>query len=131
MSEPSKTPLPVRWLQAHGLKSLTPWHLLEGDQSSSGFRREYILEASEGSVPERDMLLFAHRQDCDDVAGFVVEDGKIRDDVIVAHLTYRGGPEVPGYPSVERFASFWEWLKSAIDDTAEWCDEESLADVER
>jgi len=75
---------------AHGLVRLTPWHLLDGDQSNSGLRREYTLEASGGSVTERDILPFAHRQDCDDVAGFVVDSGKVRDEVIVVHLTYRG-----------------------------------------
>lgn len=113
----------------HGLKSLTPWHLLDGDQTNSGFRREFLTEASGGSIPERDMLPFAHRQDCDDVAGFVVDAEQVRDEVIVVHLTYRGGPEVPGYPSVQRFANFWEWLKSVIDDTAAWCDEQELAEL--
>ncbi|RYZ01377.1 MAG: hypothetical protein EOO73_35730 [Myxococcales bacterium] len=103
--------------------------MIENDEMSAGFRREYVLEVSGGSLPERDMLPFAHRQDCDDVAGFVVDNGEVREAVIEIHLTYRGGPEIPGYPQAKRFASFWEWLKSAIDDSADWCGEEELADL--
>ncbi len=69
-----------------------------------------MLEVNGGSLPERDMLPFARRQDCDTVVGFVVDAGEVREAVIEVHLTYRGGPEILGYPQVRRFASFWEWL---------------------
>ena len=130
MSETQPVPLPLRWVRAHGFKSLTPWHLIESDQTGAGFRREYVLEVSGGSLPERDMLPFARRQDCDTVAGFVVDAGEVREAVIEVHLTDRGGPEILGYPQARRFANFWEWLKSATDDSADWCSEEELADLE-
>jgi hypothetical protein len=128
MSEPTleSLPLPLRWVRAHGLEGLTPWHWIDGDAQRDGLRREYRREVSAGSQPEQDLLPFAARQDCDDIAGFEVADGKTLEVVLVVHLTWRGSPEVTGFPSVQRYASFWEWLKAAIDDSAEWCSEDEL-----
>ena len=124
----AEEPLELRWLRAHGLHFLTPWHFLEVDrpEGAAGFRNEFQKETMEGSVPERDFLPFAKRQDQDDVAGLVVEDGAVTSKVIVAHLTWTGRPERPGYPTIERFPNLWAWLKQVVDDTAEWCSEEDM-----
>jgi hypothetical protein len=123
-------PLPLRWLRAHGLRSLTPWHLLDPTQEGRSFRAEFRKEVSGGSQPERDFLPFARRQDNDDVAGFVVGDGAVTGQVIVVHLTWTGGAERPGYPAVTRHADIWDWMKSVIDETAAWCSEEDLPDAD-
>jgi hypothetical protein len=122
----SHLPLPLRWLRAHGLRGLTPWHFIERPEDAAALRREYLLEVAGGSQPERDMLPFARRQDKDDVAGFVIENGTVTGKVISAHLTWKGGPEMTGRPHVERYGDLWEWMKAAIDETATWCCEEDL-----
>jgi hypothetical protein len=126
---PASLPLPLRWIRAHGLRALPPWHFIDVANEAPSFRREFQKEVSGGARPERDFLPFARRQDNDDVAGFVVEAGVVTDRVIAVHLTWIGGAERPGYPAIARYADVWEWLKSVIDDTAAWCSEEDLADV--
>ena len=119
-------PLPLRWLRAHGLRSLTPWHLLELPEEGRTFRAEFRKESAGGSQPERDFLPFARRQDNDDVAGFVVDGSGVTAKVITAHLTWVGGAERQGYPHITRYADIWEWLKAVIDETAQWCSEEDM-----
>jgi hypothetical protein len=119
-------PLPLRWLRAHGLRSLTPWHLLELPEEGRTLRAEFRKESAGGAQPERDLLPFARRQDNDDVAGFVVDGSGVTTKVITAHLTWTGGAERPGYPHVTRYPDIWAWLKAVIDETAAWCCEEDL-----
>jgi hypothetical protein len=115
-------PLPLRWLRAHGLRFLTPWHFIDDVDEAAAMRREFRKEVSGGSQPERDMWPFARRQGQDDV----VVTGK----VISAHLTWVGGSERSGYPMTERYDDIWTWLKTAIDDTASWCCEEDMPEDE-
>jgi hypothetical protein len=124
-----KEPLALRWIRAQGLGRLVPWHFVDDEARVAGLRAEYRVEVSGGSQPEGDILPFAVRQDRDDVAAFVVEAGVVTEAVVIVHLTWKQGPELPGWPSVQRFRDFWSWLKVAIDDTAEWASEEELADV--
>ncbi len=120
-------PLEVRWLLAHGVRRLTPWYFLEsGDERRSHLRAEFRKEVGGGSQPERDVLPFAVRQDRDDMSGFVVEGGTVTSAVITVHLTWEGRPERAGYPRIVRYRNIWEWMKSVIDDTAEWCSEDDL-----
>jgi len=122
-------PLPLRWFMAHGVKRLTPWHFIEDEEERERFRVEFRREVSAGSRPVMDMWPFARRQDCDDVAGFVVADGRITAAVIDVHLTYSAGPERDGYPSTQLHSSFWDWLRAALADTADFCSEEDLKDL--
>ena len=123
------SPLPLRWLRAHGLRGLTPWYFIDDRAAEvASMRAEYRREVSSGSQPERDFLPFARRQDMDDVAGFVVEQGAITSKVITVHLTWQAA-EVKGFPIIERHPDIWAWMKGAIDDTAGWCSEDDLADV--
>jgi hypothetical protein len=122
-------PLPLRWLRAHGLRGLKPWHFIDNADEIAGLRDEFRREVSGASQPERDFLPFASRQDCDDVAGFVVEKDRTLSTVIVVHLTWRMGPEVPGFPRINRCRDIWEWLKLAIDEAALWCSEEDMPEI--
>ena len=106
--EDTSIPLPLRWLIVHGVTSLTPWHLLSDRDRVAALRAEYQAEAADG----RDCLPFAVRQDCDDVAAFVVSGGSVTDAVINVHLTYSRSPERDGYPSEQNYKTFWDWLKS-------------------
>jgi len=122
-------PLPLRWILAHRVTSLTPWHFLDDPERIDGLRAQYRREVSTGSQPITDCLPFARRQDCDDVAAFVVVDGVVTAEVIDVHLTWAPGPERPGYPSLDRYPDFWAWLKSAIDASADFSSELDLDDI--
>ena len=58
----------------------------------------------------RDWLPFATRQDCDDVAGFELAQGRPTGAVYMVHLTWSKGPERPGWPVMERYEDFWDWV---------------------
>src|SRR5262245_30793579 len=122
-------PLELRWLRAHGLRGLTPWHFIDREDHRENLRAEFRKEVGGGSQPERDFLPFVRRQDEDTVAGFVVDGGKVGPAVIEVHLTWTGRAEREGFPSVDRFRDIWEWLKAAIDETAGWCSEAALPSV--
>ena len=121
----TSVPLPLRWLIAHGVTSLTPWHFLADRDRVAALRAEYRAETADG----RDCLPFAVRQDCDDVAAFVVSGGKTTDTVIDVHLTYSRGAERKEFPSERRYKTFWAWLKSAVDDSADFASELDLDEI--
>lgn len=123
MPDPRDTsvPLPLRRLIAHGITSLTPWHFLADRDRVAALRAEYRAETADG----RDGLPFAVRQDCDDIAAFVVFNGEITETVVNLHLTYSRN----GFPSEQRYKTFWEWLKSAVDDSADFASELDLDEI--
>jgi hypothetical protein len=49
----AEEPLELRWLRAHGLHFLTPWHFVEValPEAADGFRTEFQRETMEGSLP--------------------------------------------------------------------------------
>ena len=89
---------------------LQPWYFL--DQRSAFSVSDRWPRGS-----ELDLFAFARRQDCDDIACFeAVPRGRaVR--IIVVH-----GWTSTGYDVVASYDSLWEWLKSVIDDIAEWVD---------
>ena len=121
----TSVPLPLRWLVAHGVTSLTPWHFLADHDRVAALRAEYRAETADG----RDCIPFAVRQDCDDVAAFVVSGGKTTDAVVDVHLTYTRSAERKGFPTERRYKTFWAWLKSAIDDSADFASELDLDEI--
>ncbi|OWK37817.1 hypothetical protein [Fimbriiglobus ruber] len=122
-------PTEYRWLRAHGFKGLTPWHCLDDASVAAGWRREFAAEAGGGSIPVRDILPFAYAQHTDDVAGFVVSGGTVTPQVCVAHLTWSGKPEEPGWPSCVLFPGVWDWFRAACAESQEWCSPEELTDL--
>ncbi len=125
----SSIPLPLRWIRAHGITSITPWHFLDNADTVSRLRNQYRSEVSAGSQPISDCLPFAKRQDCDDIAAFVVADGIVTGEVIDVHLTWAPKPELPGFPSLDHYSDFWAWLKSAVDATADFANDIDLDDI--
>ena len=126
-----RLPLSYRWIRAHGIKSLTPWHLIDSNSEAEALRTEYQAEVAESraSIPS-DLRMFARRQDCDDVAGFIVDDGQMTGAVVVVHLTWSGKPEPDGWPSLTRFADFESWMTQEVWPTSlEWMSEEELGDL--
>ena len=118
-------PLPLRWLIAHDITSLTPWHLLADPDRIAALRAEYRAETAH----ERDCWPFAVRQDCDQVAAFVVSDGVLGETVVEVHLTYSRSAERRGFPSEQRYETFWDWVKSAVDDSANFASELNLDEI--
>jgi hypothetical protein len=109
-----ETPQGYRWLIERGLigfvpfSSLQPWHYL---------RAEEVFDLSArwpDSSRKARLVAFARRQDCDDLACFEVVSET------VTHIVLVHGWTPGGYEIVATFESFWEWLKSVMDDVADW-----------
>ncbi len=87
-----------------GLVDLEPWRILEGDELVNrqlGLKDRY---------PERELMVFARRDDCDDVACW--EMGV--EGVVIVH-DYASA----GWESSEGFKTYWDWFRSAIEDMIE------------
>lgn len=88
-----------------GLTDLEPWWILDGELLRSGMR----LLAS--AYPSRRLVLFAKRQDNDDVACWDLDTGG----VAVVHMGATPGWEQRG----PRFTDFNSWLRQAVEDLIE------------
>ena len=117
-------PLPYRWIRACGLRELRPWHFIDDQAHALALRAEFLREIeAPNPATVRDWFPFASLQTQDDVAGFVLGDQQPTREVAVVHLTWARKSEQPGWPSIARFADFWDWLtRVGIADTAEWCE---------
>lgn len=90
-----------------GLVDLEPWHILEGDllkRRHRGLRERF---------PKRSLVLFAARQDNDDVACWNVEQGVPRVTVVHDYAS-------PGWEQRAEFSDFHEWLRQAVEDLIEF-----------
>lgn len=93
---------------------LQPWHFLpEG--------KTFSLRERWPSVKGPNLVAFARRQDCDDLACFEVSGNK----AVRVALVHGWTPE--GYAVTKSYPNFWEWFRSTIDDIAEWAE---MDDVE-
>lgn len=109
-------PSGYRWLLERGLvgaqpfTALQPWHYLGGGE---------VFEPSQrwpkGPIPDR-LVAFARRQDSDDLACFQLRGGKVTGIAVIHGWT----PE--GYALVASHDTFWDWLKSVVDDIAGWAE---------
>lgn len=109
------TPKGYSWLVEKGLvgfeasTSLQPWYCL--DQAS------VFVATDKWPKPahQHPLIAFARRQDTDDIACFEVDGTRIA--IVVIH-----GWTTDGFDVVVRYADFWLWLKSVIEDIAELAD---------
>jgi hypothetical protein len=85
-----------------GLLRFRPWKILDGPSSLG--RRAGLAER----FPARDLVPFALRTDCDDVACW--ERGNL-DQVVIIHDFAD-----PGWEQMVLFETFWDWLRSAVED---------------
>lgn len=117
-------PLPYRWIRACGLRELRPWHFIDDQARALALRDEFLLEVEAPNPSSvRDWFPFASHQAQDDFAGFILHDGKPTEEVAIVHLTWKRRSELPGWPSIARYTSFWTWLTDVgIVDTAEWAE---------
>jgi len=116
-------PIEYRWLKAHNFNVLTPWYFVD-PMNSEGIRREYQAETGLDIIP------FARRQDNDDIAGFRVEKGVIKKNVLSVHLTWSSKLERNGYPITRESIDLIEWVQDImIPESKEWMAEEELEDI--
>ena len=121
LTGPDDQPLPFgyRWAVVNGLTSFTPWYVLDSPERVASISREFSVEIG------IECWAFAVRQDMDDAAAFVVREGAVVDEVVSAHLSWKGAADP--YVRVERFDDFWGWLKArALSDMAEWASEADI-----
>jgi hypothetical protein len=102
------------WAQERGIigqqptSALEPWFYLapadifDPDEKWSKQRTRYRLVA------------FARRYDQDAIACFAIADRTVQRIVVIQGWTS------DGYDVVAEYATYWEWLKSVIDDIADW-----------
>ena len=88
------------------LLDFDPWIILVGDQ----LRTRY--DGIKDRYPDRDLIPFARREDCDDVACW---DFKFRDKVVVIHDFSSSG-----FEGRDIYDSFWDWLRSALEETIDY-----------
>lgn len=105
-----------RWLVDRGhvgfeaRTPLEPWYFLE---------KPIDVQKQWPQGPSKSALYgFARRQDNDDIACFEVDAG------VVKRIVGIHGWTSDGYVVTEPHDDIWGWLKSALDDIAEWVDRE-------
>jgi len=89
-----------------GILNLEPWYIMQGEalrRCSAGLEQRY---------PARRLVPFARRQDNDDVACWQVEHP---DEVFIIHDFAS-----PGWEQRACYASFYDWLKQAVEDLIEF-----------
>ena len=77
------------------------WRIFENDEA---FRR---MEGLKERYPQRKLIPFAKRDDCDDIACFEIGKG---DKIQIIH-DYAS----KGYEQRMEYDDFWEWLRDAVD----------------
>lgn len=91
---------------------MQPWHYLPQEQCFWASDRW-------PGVTDKRLLVFAKRQDCDDLACFIVSENNTVQGVALIH-----GWTVKGYDFCQEFNDFWAWLKHVVDDIASWVNAE-------
>lgn len=87
---------------------LQPWYFLPDDE---------IFDVTQKWPSGRDeipLIAFARRQDCDDIACLELSHGNSQKVVLIE------GWAAGAYSVISEYPTFWEWLKSVMDDVADW-----------
>lgn len=122
-------PNALRWFLWQGLHSFTPWHFITDPQefefAANAFRRE--------DVHDREVFVFARRQDRDDFAGLLLQDGKFTDTVLYFHPVFSTSPSAsPRTWNIvyETFENVFDFVaQQVISDMKEWAEEEDARDL--
>lgn len=116
-------PLAFRWLVAHGLLHFKPWRVLS-EPGLARARGAFRVESGHA----RDVVVFAHRQDNDDAAGFEVADGRATDRVIVFHPAWSGRAEE--WLIEAEYEDLWAFVAGhVVGEMKWWADEAELAEM--
>jgi len=93
-----------------GLTNIEPWYFVEGEEF------KILYEGINKRYPNRLILPFARRRDCDDVACLVVQSNENpQNHVLVIHDFASPGWEVDA-----DLNSFWDWFQLAVKEMIEW-----------
>jgi hypothetical protein len=119
----------LRWFLRQGLHSFTPWHFIQEpsacESAAQAFQRE--------DVHHREVFVFAHRQDCDDFAGLLIQDGTVTDLVLCFHPVFSTGEaRSPRTWNIvdETFEDVFEFTaKRVMPDMKEWALTEDARDL--
>jgi hypothetical protein len=95
-----------RWGGFAPFTRLQPWYFLEEDNMF------FVNNRWPNKPVIIDLLAFARRQDNDEIACF---DTSTTDNVVLIN-----GWAPDGYEILQVYSSFWEWMKSVVDDVADW-----------
>ena len=113
-------PLPYRWVRAHGLHSLTPWHFEEfSNDASVKYKEKYGIEA----------WPFACHQARMETAAFSLSDGKANGQVVVLDNDTLDRWGQSDGTSIQEYATFWDWFADALVESREFMSEEWLSAV--
>lgn len=111
---PFEVPIGYRWLASQELigfephTRLQPWYYLSREEIFSVTERW-----PEGPFSGQ-LVAFARRQD-DDVIACFHHSGEFFKEVVIIN-----GWTDTGYDVLQTYSLFWDWLKSVVDDIAEW-----------
>ena len=122
-------PNALRWFLWQGLQSFTPWHFINEPQecefAAHAFRRE--------DVHGRDVFVFARRQDSDDFAGLLIQEGKVTNTVLYFHPVFSTSqsPSPRTWNIVyETYENVFDFVaRQVISDMKEWAEEEDASDL--
>ena len=93
-----------------GLTKLDPWYFVEGEEFNM------LYERINKRYPNRLVLPFARRHDCDDVACLVVHSEEYpTHHVLAVHDFASPGSEVDA-----DLNAFWDWFELAVKEMIEW-----------
>lgn len=118
-------PLPYRWIRAHGLRGVSPWHFdYDDEELIANWRKLYQQYTGKDAWP------FAAYQHMFNTAAFPLQDGRTDGSVIVVDMDLfdTWGETLPG-GTLQKFDSFSDWLESATSESQEWISEENLVDI--
>jgi hypothetical protein len=118
-------PRPYRWIRAHGLRGITPWHFdYDDERLCRGWRTLYQQYTGKDAWP------FAAYAAYFKTAAFPLQDGHADGQVIIVDMDIvdTWGGCTPG-GTIAEFTSFSDWLSSALGESQELATEETLANV--
>ncbi|MBF0548595.1 MAG: hypothetical protein HQM08_29465 [Candidatus Riflebacteria bacterium] len=85
-----------------GIIYLEPWFILKGEQLNGTF------QGLKSRFPNKTLIPFSKRQDCDDVACWLNNSAK---SIVIIHDF-----ATPGFEEREIFSGFWSWFRRAVED---------------
>lgn len=121
-----KWPNQLRWLLVQNLHSFTPWHFIrepnEFSFAEEAFKRE--------DVGNRQVFVFASRQDNDDYAGLEIKDNKILEKVLYFHLGFQQSSSKWNIVKAEHADVFDFLARKVVPDMRDWALTDDAYDLE-
>lgn len=90
--------------------ALQPWYFLPQEQVFS------VRDRWPKATEDVNLVAFARRQDCDDIACFDATEG----DVTIARVVVVHGWTPEGYAIAAKYETIWAWLGDVVADIEAW-----------